>query len=270
MSRHPWFALFFVILAVSTIIVSGCKDDDPISSNPTDNDHAEAEGLILRLNGVSIVTVDSGVVTGEIEIGLGEETDLIRTRFIDPDGDEFVPSVDHHRISIVIADTSIAEYEQHTGEAWDFHIIGKQAGETSVVIGVLHGDHLDFRTPVIPIHVEQEPVGLIFVNPATHDTVRVNAGTVTGAVNVPNNSTVNFNVQFVDQSGGFFTPEVEEGHSLGWVIGDTTIVSGSQPGSEPWTLAMQGRSAGQTTIVLRLLHNGHSDYSTPQLPVTVP
>ena len=59
------------------LFIAGCGDDD----NPVDpdhhDDHAEAIGLIIRDSGTEIVRVESGEVTGEIEVGHGKETALL-------------------------------------------------------------------------------------------------------------------------------------------------------------------------------------------------
>ena len=143
------------IFALALFIV-GCGD------NPVDNDHeehagAEAVGLIIRDSGTEIVRIEDGQVTGDIEVGHGLETALLSVRFIAENGDLFTPDADDgYALDWEIADESIAEVEHHEEDgAWAFHIVGLEEGQTTIRIKINHGDHPDFTSPEIEIHVEE-------------------------------------------------------------------------------------------------------------------
>ena len=142
------------------LFVASCGDDD----NPVDSEHeehAEAVGLIIRDSGTEIVRVESGQVTGEIDVGHGKETALLSVRFIAEDGDLFTPDEDDdYALDWEIADESIAEVEHHAEDgAWAFHIIGLEEGETTIRIKINHGEHADFVSPEIEIHVSEDGPG---------------------------------------------------------------------------------------------------------------
>ncbi|MDE2706408.1 MAG: hypothetical protein OXI35_15160 [Gemmatimonadota bacterium] len=148
------------IFALALFIASCGDDDNPVDPDHHD-DHAEAIGLIVRDSGAEIIRVESGAVTGEIEVGHGKETALLSVRFIAEDGDLFTPDEDDdYSLGWEIADESIAEVEQHDEDgAWAFHIIGLEEGETTIRLKINHGDHADFVSPEIEIHVSEDGPG---------------------------------------------------------------------------------------------------------------
>ena len=168
MLKRSMSALSIFALAV---FVASCGDDDnPVDPDDHDDhadagglndDHAEAIGLIIRDSGVEIVRVESGEVTGEIEVGHGKETALLSVRFIAEDGDLFTPDEDDDfSLGWEIADESIAEVEHHAEDgAWAFHIVGLEEGETTIRITINHGGHADFASPEIDIHVTEDGPG---------------------------------------------------------------------------------------------------------------
>lgn len=138
------------------LFIAGCGDDDnPVDANL--EEHAEAVGLIIRSSGEEIVRYENGEVEGEIEVGHGLETALLSVRFIAEDGDLFTPDpADGLALGWEIDDESIAEVEHHAEDgAWAFHIVGLEEGETTIVIKINHGDHTDFTSKEIEIHVEE-------------------------------------------------------------------------------------------------------------------
>jgi len=142
------------------LFIASCGDDD----NPVDSEHeehAEAVGLIVRDSGAEIVRVESGQVSGEIEVGHGKETALLSVRFIAEDGDLFTPDeADDYSLGWEIADESIAEVEHHAEDgAWAFHIIGLAEGETAIRLKIDHEGHVDFVSPEIEIHVSEDGPG---------------------------------------------------------------------------------------------------------------
>jgi hypothetical protein len=146
--KKPIVASLIVITAL-LFALGGCKDN-PVEPDET---HAEAEGLVLRMNGVDIVIVREGTVTGHISVPNGTETDHIDVYFLDHADTRFRPEGSEYDLGWSIADTSVAAIERDPGEKWGIHVIGKAVQTTSVEIRLLHHDHADFRTPSIPIHV---------------------------------------------------------------------------------------------------------------------
>lgn len=152
MFKFRFTALFFMM--ASLVLFSACDD------NPADDDHdehADAEGLVLRANGQQIVEVKEGVVTGSITVEAGDETALIQVEFRDHDGHEVhAEDLDaEFSLGYSFGDASIAGWEQHDGERWEFHVLGLAAGTTTLELQLLHNDHADFRTPPITVEVVQ-------------------------------------------------------------------------------------------------------------------
>lgn len=144
--------LFAILLA--GLVWAGCSDN-PV--DPTD-EHLEARGVALRMNGTDTVVVDSNrIKQGRIVVKEGTQTSHISIQFIrESDGTRAVPPADddHMKLGWTIADTTIAGVvrEDDDGE-WAMHISGLKAGQTTIVIKLLHGDHADFQSIPIPIEV---------------------------------------------------------------------------------------------------------------------
>ena len=137
------------------------QDPDNTPVNTEYEEYTPAVGLIVRDSGTEIVRVESGQVTGEIEVGHGKETALLSVRFIAEDGDLFTPDAgDGYALDWEIADESIAEVEHYAEDgAWAFHIIGLAEGQTTIRIKINYEDHTDFVSPEIEIHVEESGPG---------------------------------------------------------------------------------------------------------------
>ena len=146
--------VFTHIINISLIlfILNGCSDD----SNPVNGDnttHFEAIGLYLIESGDTIVSYLGGTVAGQIEVADSAETPLIFVKFLTDDGTVGTPQGPEHSLQLTVADTSFAEPETHQGEDWEFHIKGKQIGQTTLEISIFHNDHPDFVSRPIPIQV---------------------------------------------------------------------------------------------------------------------
>lgn len=143
----------------AAFLLSACGDDD----NPVDGDHdehAEAFGVVVLDSGAEIARDEAGTVTGEIEVGVERETALLSVRFLAEDGDLFTPDDDDETLGWEIADTSIADVEHHEEDgAWRFHVAGHVAGVTTIRIQINHGDHADFVSRPIEIHVTGDGPG---------------------------------------------------------------------------------------------------------------
>ncbi|NUQ81441.1 MAG: hypothetical protein HUU10_07490 [Bacteroidetes bacterium] len=151
------FSRFFIpsifILSVS-VAFTGC--DNPAHD---DEDHAEAEGLILKESTGSkteLVRVWNGAVqSGSLNVVAGTETDHIEIFFLDENQKPFQPEGSEYTLTWTVADTSVAEVEQHdhlskvSAEKWEFVLVGKKAGSTKVQFSLNHGGHADFRTPEV-------------------------------------------------------------------------------------------------------------------------
>lgn len=108
---------------------------------------------------------------------------------------------------------------------------------------------------------------------------------VTGVVQVPNGTTTELiELMFLDADGDWYEPEHEhEGeviteeehdHELDLGVGDDTVLGYTLGEDIPtadshWSFTLNGLQEGATTLTVIVLHNGHEDYVSPEIPVTV-
>ncbi len=275
MLRKDMKAIFRILAVITGLVIlaTGCGSDS--TAPPEEDEHFEAVGLKLRQNGVDVVTYENGVVTGEIEVEEGLLTTLISVRFIDEDGNEGIPEEDEFSMALNIEDEDIASTVQHAGEDWSFHVMGNEHGHTDLTISVIHGDHPDFESAPIEIHVEEhggerEPVGLVIIEEDSGDTlVTVNEGVVTGSISVAaGDTTDHLVVFFLDEDGETFQPDPDE-HSLSYINADAATAEAMQYEDAAYEMVVVGKQTGSTTFVVRLLHDGAPEFDTPNIPVTV-
>lgn len=142
------YSFFILLLALG---VAACGD------NPVDHDddeHSDVHGLRLVLNGVEVYRLLEGQVSCQqepcgVDVPEGDETALIRVEFLDDDGNEIHDEDLDEGFSLdyEFENPTIAEVEQHDEDGkWNFHIVGKQAGETKMIVKLMHGGHADFET----------------------------------------------------------------------------------------------------------------------------
>lgn len=129
----------------------------PVHVHEHEGEEHEAVGLFMvkETNGDTLVTVNGATVTGKISVTNGGETGHIAVTFLADDGDTFTPPAEHHSLSFVVADTSIAAIEQHAGEPFSFEVVGKKVGSTTFKVRLLHDDHADYESPDVEIDVTQ-------------------------------------------------------------------------------------------------------------------
>lgn len=156
MFEYKYLTKFSLALIFTSFFA--CSNND----NSVNHDHADAEGLVLKVNEQTVVTYKDGVVTGNLTVSdtAGTEVELA---FLDVDGDEFVPHEDDgFSPENVVSDTNIFVVEAEDGghnhsieeTHWAFRIDGKQAGTATLTIKLLHNGHSDFTSKEIPVIVQ--------------------------------------------------------------------------------------------------------------------
>ncbi|MAO65874.1 MAG: hypothetical protein CL666_12845 [Balneola sp.] len=140
------FALFII-----AGLISACSN----STSGEEQEHPEAEGLVLKLNGDTIVEKypDQEIINNFPELTTGDETAAIQVYFIDHDGDEFIPDEEGLSLDFEISDNNVFEIEQHEGEMWEFHVHAHSEGTATLKIFLMHNGHPDFEIPAFPITV---------------------------------------------------------------------------------------------------------------------
>lgn len=132
------------LAATLSVIALAVACDNPVHS---DDDHAEAAGVRVRLGGV-VVAESRGatiVVNNLPPVTVGAETGLLQVDFIAEDGDQIDLSADaDFSLGVVFANPAIASYRAVA--TYDGHIRGVTAGSTTVQFELRHGDHPDFTS----------------------------------------------------------------------------------------------------------------------------
>lgn len=101
------------------------------------------------------------------------------------------------------------------------------------------------------------------------EVVRVLEAEVTGSLSVAEGETTgNITVELLDHDGEeVHAEDLGDEFSLRVVIQGDEIVTVAYPAA--WTFTLQGDEAGDTAIRVQVLHEGHSDFTTPDIPVKV-
>lgn len=150
---NPSFPSLFIILSTA-LVISGC--------NPTGSDeevHSEPFGLVLLQSGVEVAKQQNGTVTyaggSSIPVPLGDETPLITLRFLDEDGDSFIPEDEEYSLLWAIENETILEVHTHEEDGkWAFHLEGAGAGSTAIRFSLMHDGHADFQSLPFSVTVE--------------------------------------------------------------------------------------------------------------------
>ncbi|WP_138429983.1 hypothetical protein [Fodinibius saliphilus] len=154
--------IFSLTLAVA-ILTTGCGN--PASSDDDHNEHTEPFGLVLVMNGETVMEYFDGKVTGHLHVEEGGATPLVTVEFLNKEREHIHDEDlgDEYNLGWNIEDESILGIEQHAEDGrWSFHFQGKSVGESRVQFQLMHGDHSDFETPAsnqenaIEIHVETQ------------------------------------------------------------------------------------------------------------------
>ncbi len=179
------------------LMLFGCgEDDNPIVDEHEHQHeenapvHAEADGILLKVDGVEVYRQFQGTQTGALSVSAGKEI-MVHVTFLAPNGSEFLPGGDEEEhehdeeehehdeeemfsLSITGYDGEIIEIhrgdehegeeaEQHEGEKahheevserFTFEVVGVKVGTTRMTIQLLHGEHADFTALPTPVTVQ--------------------------------------------------------------------------------------------------------------------
>jgi hypothetical protein len=155
--------LFFTLLFSLATLLSSCEN----SASAEEEEHSDPFGVALILNGVEIAKQENGVVSyaeGDfLSIIAGDETDLITIRWIDEEGDRFVPdAAEGYGLQWQVSNENVTEVEQHEEDgAWSFHLKGLAAGDAEVTFQLFHNDHSDFTSSPFEVRVTEEAAVIV-------------------------------------------------------------------------------------------------------------
>jgi hypothetical protein len=247
------------------------------------DEHAEAEGVILRRGGLDLVTVWQGVATGQLEVEAGTTTLPIDVVFLDAAGDEFTPHGDHYRLGAEIDDTARATLASL--DAWTFSVAGVAEGTTSLSVSVVHDGHSDFTAavPLVVLPAGGTPEALAVREGGTHlvswnyDGERAPSAegvlVLTAGEERPGLGVHPLGDWIAEPGhGGSHRNDVRLANGryhVEWQVADPGVAMlGPAPG-DPWGLEATGVAGGSTTVVVRLLEGATTVLESAPLPVVV-
>lgn len=143
--------------AASTVAVllalAACAPD------PTNfHEEEEVDRVELVSGGATLAAweADSNAWTGTLSVGVGLQTALVEVLFFDHDGEEIAFDSEHY-LEVVVADESVAEFEQDGPGSFSGRLRGLQAGATTVTFNLMHGafptGHLEEDTGALAVTV---------------------------------------------------------------------------------------------------------------------
>ena len=140
------------LLAGCVLLSVGACLENPVEPHH----HAEPEGMILRLGGTVVVTVDEeGDVNGALTVAAGQDSEVLEITVVDHDGDPI--AVDGYYVEVQVIDAGGVEFVQDEPGAFTGRLRGITAGSTAFEFQLMHGSvgsgHLEYRSPPIPVTV---------------------------------------------------------------------------------------------------------------------
>lgn len=148
-SRGAWPALSLAVV----LALCACGSD------PTGfDDHADPEGVVLRLNGQMVASYDGDARSwiGELAVGVGQQPASVSVLFVDHDGGEVQIEEDAY-FEVIIDNTDVAAFVHDVPGGFSGRLQGRSAGQTTAVFRLMHGvlglGHPDFETTPLTVSV---------------------------------------------------------------------------------------------------------------------
>ena len=131
----------------------------------------------------------------------------------------------------------------------------------------------DDDNPVDTGHGDEEHAdafGVLIIS-SGEELARYENGEVSGEIEVGHGKeTPLLAVRFIDEDGDTFTPHVDDDFSLAWEIADDSIAEMEHHAEDgAWSFHIVGVEEGQTSIVIKLNHEGHADFVSKEIPIHV-
>lgn len=151
--------LFSFTLFMLSLLFSGCgKNSNPVG--PEQPAHIDAVGCLIKQGETEIAHAENGVITGAIAVKERVQTPLLSFYLIAKDGTPFQPDDKDLLFAWQSKNSQVADAIQfETDGAWNFHVKGFEAGQTSIEFKVLRGDSEDFVSLQIPVQVSASSGG---------------------------------------------------------------------------------------------------------------
>jgi len=142
-----------ILFIISFIVAfTACSSDDPVAPH---EEHFEAIGTVIYDGtGAEIFRILRGVTNDTLFAKVGVLSDHYDVKFINDD-EQVVnpPDDDDLSMGIDITDPNLLEIEQDEPGEFEFHLMGVAEGLTTIEIKILHGNHADYRSGLIPVKI---------------------------------------------------------------------------------------------------------------------
>lgn len=159
--RHK---ISILLLLTGTLFLTLTACDNSVGHDDHDHDHGtNPYGIVLTMNGVEIAKQEGGDIVynndSHIDVVENEQTSAIQVRWLNDHGETFLPDTeDGYSLRWTIADEDVLGVVQHEDDgAWNFHLEGKTAGETTISFMLWHNDYEHFTS--LQFDVDVQPAG---------------------------------------------------------------------------------------------------------------
>ncbi len=113
----------------------------------------------------------------------------------------------------------------------------------------------------------EEPVGFVLKMNGT-DHIKQENGAVTGSFTLTNgNESDHVTIYYIAEDGDEFQPHADEGYSLAAEFANSDMMEFESEGD--WGFHLHPKAVGTTTMKLKLMHGGHSDFTSQDITITV-
>ena len=114
------------------------------------------EGAAVLRNDQEIVLIENGLVTGEIDLHIGNNSDVYRVEFHDENGDALSLLNPGYNLRICRDQNGLCKFNQVAdGAVWQFCVQGQCEGNSCFKLEVLFENALEYTSPAIPLSVRQ-------------------------------------------------------------------------------------------------------------------
>lgn len=226
---------------------------------------AATRGLRIKNGSTLLVEVVDGVSTGEISIEPGESLAL-EVFWLDETLSEFQPASPPFSMAGDMASPAIATYSA-LGD-WTFEAAAVGEGMTELTLELRNNGNPEYTSPGIEVHVEPafEAEGLVLRHDGNVLAV-VWQGVATGEVPVEHEQIEGpIEVTFLDADSVEFSP-TDPAFELRIEVADTTIARVSS--FQNWNFSLEGLVVGMTTLQVKVFHEEHFDFVSPDIEVHV-
>lgn len=146
-----------------SLFLTFCSENHTDSHDDHDDDHVEAVGMRL-ISGTTTLTEyikDDVSKFSAVTATIGDTTDQITFQVFKEDGIGWItPHKENVNLKATIADPTVFEIIPKTGShgQFEFFILGKKAGSTTVTFRVIHDGHGDFESRPVNITISSKTI----------------------------------------------------------------------------------------------------------------